>query len=130
MEKSTLYTAGIPISQEDKFLSRFPFAYGQLPVRYLGLPLLTRRMYVNDYLQLIEKIRRRMKSWTERFLSHAGILQLISSVITSLAKFWLSAFRLLSSCLREIESLCSAFVWSGPDRKTSKAKVSWNVDWG
>ena len=107
------------------FLLVSPFATGNLPVRYLGLPLLTKRMTVNDYMPLVEKIRKRMKSWTGRFLSYGGRLQLISSVITSMANFWLSAFRLPSSCLKEIESLCSAFLWSGPDLKTSKAKVSW-----
>lgn len=40
-------------------------------------------------------------------------------------KLWLAAFRLPSSCLKEIERLCAAFLWSGPDLKTTKAKVSW-----
>lgn len=106
-------------------LNSFSFSTGTLPVRYLGLPLLTKRMTVADYMPLVEKIRKRMSSWTGRFLSHAGRLQLISSVITSLANFWLSAFRLPGSCLKEIEILCSAFLWSGPDLKTTKAKVSW-----
>ncbi|XP_013713276.1 uncharacterized protein LOC106416947 [Brassica napus] len=91
LEKSTLYIA----------------------VRYLGLPLLTKRMMITDYMPLVEKIRKRMKSWTGRFLSHAGRLQLINSVITSMANFWMQAFTLPSSCLKEIESLCSAFLWSG-----------------
>ena len=106
-------------------LNSFSFSTGTLPVRYLGLPLLTKRMTVADYMPLVEKIRKRMSSWTGRFLSHAGRLQLISSGITSLANFWLSALRLPGSCLKEIESLCSAFLWSGPDLKTTKAKVSW-----
>lgn len=125
VEKSTLYTAGVSENLEQDIITSFPFETGKLPVRYLGLPLLTRRMTVNDYMPLVEKIKKRMKSWTGRFLSHGGRLQLISSVITSLANFWLSAFRLPSSCLKEIEALCSAFLWSGPDLKTSKAKVCW-----
>lgn len=125
LEKSTLYTAGISDNQEQDIITSVPFESGKLPVRYLRLPLLTRRMTVNDYMPLVEKIKKRMKSWTGRFLSHGGRLQLISSVITSLANFWLSAFRLPSSCLKEVESLCSAFLWSGPELKTSKAKVSW-----
>ena len=66
-----------------------------------------------------------MSSWTGRFLSHAGRLQLISSVIISLTNFWLQASRLPRSCLKVIERLCSAFLWSGPELKTTKAKVSW-----
>lgn len=82
-------------------------------------------MTVNDYMPLVEKIRKRMSSWTGRLLSYGGDLQLISSVISSMANFWLSAFRLTGSCLKEIERLCSAFLWSGPELKSSKAKVCW-----
>lgn len=82
-------------------------------------------MTVSDYLPLVEKVQKRMSSWTGRFLSHAGRLQLIKSVITSLANFWMAAFRLPGSCFKEIERLCSAFLWSGPELKTTKAKVSW-----
>lgn len=125
LEKSTLYTAGLSEIQEGDILTCFPFASGKLPVQYLWLPLLTRRMTVNDYMPLVEKIRKRMSSWTGRFLSYGGRLQLINSVITSMANFWLSAFRLPGSCLKEIESLCSAFLWAGPNSKTNKAKVIW-----
>ena len=125
LEKSTLYTAGIQENTKEDILRTFPFSSGQLPVRYLGLPLLTKRMTVRDYLPFVEKVRKRMSSWTGRFLSHAGRLQLINSVIRSLANFWTAAFRLPGSCLKEIERLCSAFLWSGPELKTTKAKVSW-----
>lgn len=125
LEKSTLYTAGIQESAEKDILTTFSFSTENLPVRYLGLPLLTKRMTVSDYLPLVEKVRKRMSSWTGRFLSHAGRLQLIKSVITSLANFWMAAFRFPGSCLKDIESLCSAFLWSGPDLKTTKAKISW-----
>lgn len=112
--------------QSNEDLLVFPFDRGQLPVRYLGLPLLTKRMTVSDFLPLVEKIRTRISTWTGRFLSFGGRLQLIQSVITSLANFWLAVFRLPASCLREIEKLCSAFLWSGPALNTKKAKIAWS----
>ena len=102
LEKSTLYIAGATQNHQEEIMNSFPFASGQLLVRYLGLPLLTKCMTVLDYLPLVEKIRRRLSSWTGRFLSHAGRLQLIKSVISSLANFWMQAFKLRGSCLREI----------------------------
>ncbi|XP_010462838.1 PREDICTED: uncharacterized protein LOC104743454 [Camelina sativa] len=42
LEKSTLYMAGVTVSEKDAILHSFPFASGTLPVRYLGLPLLTK----------------------------------------------------------------------------------------
>lgn len=101
------------------------FAHGDLPVRYLGLPLLTKQMTVRDYASLIEKIRARIGSWTARFLSIAGRLQLIGSVIHNLTNFWISAFKLPRKCIQEIDSHCAAFLWSGADLSTNKTKVSW-----
>lgn len=96
-------------------MANFLFAGGKLPVRYLGLPLLNRKMTVSHYLSLMEKIRSRICNWNVRFLPYAGELQLIDLVIMSLTNFWLSAFRLLKQCLTEIERLCAASLWSGPE---------------
>lgn len=76
LEKSTLYIAGSSMQSNEDLLV-FPFDRGQLPVRYLGLPLLTKRMTVSDFLPLVEKIRTRISTWTGRFLSFGGRLQLI-----------------------------------------------------
>ena len=100
MEKSTLFLAGVSNQKREEILSHFPFESASLPVRYLGVPPLTKNMTVLDYLPLIEKIRKRIGSWTGRFLSYAGRLQLIKSVITSLANFWMAAFRLPSGCIK------------------------------
>ena len=117
--------AGVPDTQKEEILQQFPFDYGTLPVRYLGLPLLTRRMTASDYLPLIEKIRSQINSWTVRALSFAGRFQLISSVIFSLTNFWIAAFRLPKACIQEIDKLCSAFLWSGPSLNSRKVKVAW-----
>ncbi|KAL9840168.1 putative RNA-directed DNA polymerase [Arabidopsis thaliana] len=125
LEKSTLYLAGVSEPNRDHILSAFPFASGQLPVRYLGLPLMTKQMTTADYSPLIDKVRSKISSWTARSLSYAGRLALINSVIVSLSNFWMSAYRLPAGCLKEIEKLCSAFLWSGPELNHKRAKIAW-----
>ncbi|KAL1198538.1 putative ribonuclease H protein [Cardamine amara subsp. amara] len=125
LEKSTLYLAGVTAPTRDGINTRFPFSIGQLPVRYLGLPLLTRKMTATAYQPLIDSIKGKINTWTTRFLSLAGRLQLISSVLMSISNFWLSAFQLPKACLKEIEKLCSSFLWSGPALNPKKAKVAW-----
>lgn len=125
LEKSTIYMAGVTEAERRSILKHFPFAVGELPVRYLGLPLMTQAMRKQDYLPLFEKIRSRICSWTCRFLSYAGRLQLISSVLMSLANFWTAVFRLPSACIKEVEQICAAFLWTGPTLKTTSAKVAW-----
>ncbi|XP_056842893.1 uncharacterized protein LOC130495512 [Raphanus sativus] len=109
----------------EAILAQFPFAVGTLPVRYLGVPLLTKRMTSSDYSPLVNRIRKRITSWTARQLSFAGRLQLIGSVIHSITNFWMAVYRLPKQCIKEIDQLCSAFLWSGSAMSTSKAKISW-----
>jgi len=126
LEKSTLFMASISSETCASILARFPFDSGSLPVRYLGLPLMTKRMTLADCLPLLEKIRSRISSWKNRFLSYAGRLQLLNSVISSLTNFSISAFRLPRACIREIEQISAAFLWSGTDLNPHKAKVAWH----
>ena len=125
LEKSMIYLAGVSDQNRDTITANFPFATGHLPVRYLGLPLLTKRMTAADYAPLLENIRGKISSWTARALSYAGRLTLINSVIVSISNFWISAYRLPSGCIKEIEKLCAAFLWSGPDLNPKKAKIAW-----
>ncbi|KAL0805247.1 hypothetical protein Bca101_097738 [Brassica carinata] len=99
--------------------------YLGLPIKYLGLPLTTKTMSRGDYEPLLAKIRARFLSWTSKALAFPGRLQMINSVIASMTNFWCSAFSLPQGCIDEIESMCSAFLWSESPNITSKAKVAW-----
>lgn len=117
--------AGVTEVEMGRIREKFPLAEGELPVLYLGLPLMTQAMRKQDYLPLVEKIRGRISSWKSRFLSYAGRLQLIMSVLVSIVNFWTAAFRLPSKCMKEIEQLCADFLWFGPELKTIGVKVAW-----
>lgn len=71
------------------------------------------------------KIRNQFHFWTSKTMSYAGRLQLIKSVIASIANFWCSAFYLPQVCIDEIESMCSAFLWSCSPNNTACAKICW-----
>ena len=125
IEKSTIYMACVSVEEKGRILANFSFADGDLPVRYLGLPLMTQGMKKQDFLPLVKKIRSRINSWTCRFISYAGRLQLIKSVLMSIVNFWAGVYRLPSKCMKEIEQLCSSFLWYGPELKSTGAKVAW-----
>ncbi|KAL1191756.1 putative ribonuclease H protein [Cardamine amara subsp. amara] len=123
-DKTILFHAGLNL-QESGNLSDLGFQHGLMPVRYLGLPLMHRKLRRADYSPLIDKIKARLHHWTVKCLSFAGRLQLITSVVYSLVNFWLSAFALPKGCLKEIQSLCARFLWAGDIDKKAAAKVAW-----
>lgn len=99
---------------------------GALPVRYLGVPLTSKKMTKSDYQPLLDKITMRFNSWTSRHLSFAGRFQLIKSVIYSTISLWASIFVLPKQCISELEQLCNAFLWRGNTTSARGAKVSWD----
>lgn len=126
-EKTQLFHAGLS-ELECIVLASYGFTIGSLPIRYLGLPLMSRKLKITEYATLIDKITARFNSWAVKSLSFAGRLQLIASVISGLVNFWISTFILPMGCIRNIESLCSRFLWSGRIDKKGMAKIAWSQE--
>ncbi|XP_010431231.1 PREDICTED: uncharacterized protein LOC104715533 [Camelina sativa] len=108
-DKSTLFVAGVPENLRAQ-MQQQGFSIGSFPVRYLGMPLRHHKPRKNDYSPLLDNIRARFNSWASKALSFAGRLQLI-----------------IAGCLRAIESMCNAYLWSGDVQKRTSAKVAWKT---
>lgn len=98
---------------------------GVLPVRYLGVPLITKRLTSVDCESLVTKITARIDFWLVKKLSFAGRLQLLSSVLLSLQVFWAMVFILPKQVIRLLEQKFNRFLWSGRDSK-AHSKVAWD----
>ncbi|GJY94750.1 sodium/hydrogen exchanger 6 [Tanacetum coccineum] len=59
--KSIAFFCNVPNALKANILSSMPFAEGTLPVRYLGVPLISSRLLYRDCKVLIEKLEREMK---------------------------------------------------------------------
>ncbi|KAK1408131.1 hypothetical protein QVD17_39765 [Tagetes erecta] len=75
--KSTVYFCHVPPGVKKSITDLLPFEEGKLPVRYLGVPLITKRVRYTDCSALIERMDKRISLWLNKFLSFAGRLQLI-----------------------------------------------------
>lgn len=123
--KSSLFLDGGNAEILKEMADSFGLAYGALPVKYLGLPLMPNKMKRADYQPLIDKVTKRISSWTYRQLSFAGRLELIKSVLYSIFNFWAAVFPLRKGCIDCLERICNAFLWNGTFTSARNAKVSW-----
>ncbi|GKD57378.1 putative reverse transcriptase domain, reverse transcriptase zinc-binding domain protein [Tanacetum coccineum] len=72
--KSTTFFCNVPNAIKASILNSIPFAKGTLPIRYLGVPLISSRLLSRDCKILIEKLESRVNDWRNKFLSLAGRL--------------------------------------------------------
>jgi len=123
--KSSIFLTGVPADIKHSILELLHMPEGTLPVRYLGVPLITKRLSSSDCECLVNKITTRNDSWLVKNLSFAGRLQLLSSVLLSLQVFWVKVFILPKRVIRLIEKKLNWFLWSGRDTK-AHATMAWS----
>ncbi|GJS41456.1 hypothetical protein Tco_0566499 [Tanacetum coccineum] len=76
MSKSTIFFGNISGGEQLKILNVLPFQVGKLPVKYLGVLLITKRPGLQECKQLIDKVKSIVRDWKNKILSYAGRMQL------------------------------------------------------
>ncbi|KAL0439731.1 UNVERIFIED_CONTAM: hypothetical protein Slati_2456100 [Sesamum latifolium] len=113
----------IPVRQQ--LLTILGFQEGVLPVRYLGLPLISSHLAVDDCKPLLLKVDERLQGWSSLRLAFAARVQLLKSMISALNVYWAMAFIFPKGVLKTIEARMRKFLWQGGS-DSGVAKVGWS----
>ncbi|CAN1159330.1 LINE-1 retrotransposable element ORF2 protein [Linum perenne] len=122
-DKSDLYMAGVNRTIAGQIAAVAEFREGQLPMKYLGIPISAGKLSKADCRGLVDKITGRVKDWKAKFLNYAGRLELIKLVIHGILQYWLSMFILPKTVLKEIEAICASFLWG--KKEGQRIKIAW-----
>ncbi|GKB08693.1 RNA-directed DNA polymerase, eukaryota, reverse transcriptase zinc-binding domain protein [Tanacetum coccineum] len=86
LSKSTIFFGSINKKERSELLKVLPFQCGKLPMKFLGVPILAKRLGIKDCQSLVARVANKVNCWRNKFLSYAGRLQLIASVLASMHK--------------------------------------------
>ncbi|XP_050217536.1 uncharacterized protein LOC126668373 [Mercurialis annua] len=123
--KSQVFFCNVEDSTKRSITCMTGFKEGVLPLRYLGIPLISTKLSRDDCKGIIEKITSKIHSWNSKFLSYAVRMQLIQSVLLNMQVFWATILILPKNVISEIQRICSKFLWSGSSEGRNKAMVAW-----
>lgn len=124
--KSSSYFGGVREKDQQHILNIHGFVKRELPFRYFGVPLSTKRLSIIQCQPLIEKMIGRITRWTTILLSYAGRVQLIQSVLFSIQTFWSQFFVLPMKVVKIIKDVYKRFLWTGGTKVTRKALIAWD----
>lgn len=125
-EKSCFFACGFKDVELTSIASISDFPQGSLPIRYLGLPLCTKKLTILGCEPLLQIIRNKVSPWAAKYMSFAGRKVLINTVIAGITNFWCSAFVLPKECTKKIDSMCGAYLWKITLEARYTARVSWD----
>nr|GEV15128.1 hypothetical protein [Tanacetum cinerariifolium] len=106
-------------------IEEFGKCSGLLPNFHKRVPLITKRLGIKNCKCLVDKVRSRISNWKNKFLSCAGRLQLIASILESIQVNWCTVFLLPKTVIKEINSLLMGFLWCNGKLSRGKAKIAW-----
>ncbi|OIT22870.1 hypothetical protein A4A49_57083, partial [Nicotiana attenuata] len=69
--KSSIYFGGVSREDRDRILQELGLSEGELPFKYFGVPLSTKKLSLVQWQPLIERLVTRISSWTAKKLSYA-----------------------------------------------------------
>nr|GEV16796.1 RNA-directed DNA polymerase, eukaryota, reverse transcriptase zinc-binding domain protein [Tanacetum cinerariifolium] len=95
-----------------------------LLVSYLGVPLISKQLGINDCKKLIDKVKEKVLNWKNKMLTYAGRLQLITSVLSAIHVYGASVFIIPNTVIKDIDRIMKGFLWNQGEMKNGKAKVS------
>jgi hypothetical protein len=90
---------------------------GNLPFRYLGIPMHHRKLRNSDRKEVEERFQKRLSGWKVKMLSVGGRLVLINSVLSNLSMFMLSFFEVPRGVFEKLDYYRSKFFWHSDGRK-------------
>lgn len=75
---------------------------------------------------ILDRIRRKIRSWSARLLSYAGRLTLIRSLLFHFQVYWSNAFLIPKGVLQQNESLYRNYLWSGATDSRNMPLIAWD----
>ncbi|XP_060960653.1 uncharacterized protein LOC133031221 [Cannabis sativa] len=116
--KSAIYCHGMTHSEIQRILDASGFQRGGVPFTYLGIPISPKRLSPKECSSLVEKMTQRIRAWSTRHISFTGRAVLVNSVLSQV-------MLLPKKVIKEIESICKAFLWKGQHMMIGARQIAW-----
>ncbi|KAG7578510.1 Ribonuclease H domain [Arabidopsis thaliana x Arabidopsis arenosa] len=93
--------------------------------KYLGLPEHFGRKKKDLFSSIVDRVRQKALSWSNKFLSSAGKMTLLKSVLSAMPSYAMSCFQLPVSLCKRIQSALTRFWWDSKADKKGMCWVAW-----
>eukprot|EP00253_Pinus_taeda_P017420 PITA_17420 len=135
--KSQIIVEDINRIEKEQCSFYFPFEMCNMvsPFKYLGFWLKANDYRKEDWSWLIAKIEAKISHWSFKWLSRAGRLTLIKSVLLAIPVYWAALTWVPKGVLEKIRRICSRFLWARSKESSVLPWVAWEKvarpkEWG
>ena len=99
---------------------------GNLPMKYLGMPLGTSFKTASIWNPILEKMEKKLSGWKRLYLSKGGRLTLLKSTLSSLPTYFSSLFTIPIAVAARLERIQRNFLWGSSEGSFKYPLVAWD----
>lgn len=123
--KSGIYLAEVDNEFRHQVAQTLDFTFENFPVRYLGMPLTSKRYTATDSDYLVDKMTCRIRSWYTRKLSYTSLVHLANFILISISNYRSQTVILPKKVLNQINNVCKSYLWYGEEDHRAPRNVKW-----
>eukprot|EP00253_Pinus_taeda_P019943 PITA_19943 len=124
-EKSCTFIFNTPEKIKAHLSRMLGFRHGELPTKYLWNQLDINPRRIENWQQVIKKLKNRLASWCFRSLNIAGRLVSLKLVLQSITIYPLSIMAVPKGVRTKMKGIFGKIIWGGPKQQRKWALVSW-----
>lgn len=95
--------------------------------KYLGIPIIHKKVCLNTFNYVIEKVKQRLSSWKAKTLSFASRVTLAKSVIQAMPTYVMQASVLPRGTCDDIDKICRSFIWGDEEDHRAVHLINWET---
>jgi hypothetical protein len=111
--KSEAYIFGMDLDDKTRIANMLNCQLGELPIKYLGVPISDVKLGKVAFADLIEKIAKRIPPWKGKQSSSGGRLILTNTWLSSLPTYRMGIYLLPLGTHQMMDNIRSRFFWRG-----------------
>nr|GEU79801.1 hypothetical protein [Tanacetum cinerariifolium] len=101
-DKSVIFFGSVKEDIKKDILQALPFKVGKLPVKYLGIPLMAKRLGIKECKCLVDKVK-------------------------SMQAYWAAVVKIPKTIINDIDRVLKKFLWSNFKLSKGRLKVAWKI---
>lgn len=91
---------------------------GELPLKYLGIPVSDKHLNVERFSYITNKMLKRLDPWKGKHITSGGCRQILTnSCLSSIPMYCMSFYDLQGGVHAKIDGIRSRFLWQGAEKK-------------
>ena len=110
-KSSMFFSVNIPKEKKIETLDILGLMQDSRHSKYLGLPSIIGKSKIEVFMEIKERVGRKLSGWKEKILSIGGREILIKAVTQAIPTYTMSCFQLPKGLCDEIESMMMKFWW-------------------